>query len=343
MEPKNRKNAQSGSMELIENKCSLEECERVIASGLDTFTAVASALIQIRDGGLYLRTHKTFETYCRERWAMSARRTYQLIAAKRVCDDIASENLPAPISEGVARVLATLPREEAKRIWGSALNYFSGRVTAAGLKRLVNGDKAGQFKPIDSFTSDCPKCGHRYVPVFAEKASRGPMWPAKSVKWALGLVSGITAADYGCGKFRNGPLIATKFERVLCVDTTTQIERIRAYKPNGMEVYSVEEFDKMPPVDVLFLIAVLHIVPSAERKQIAERCKAKSKTIVVDVPMSQNYYRKRAMSCHDDGFLMAGNTFYKNVKGDELDTLFTGMKVLHKMPDNQHIVRIYEA
>ena len=334
-------------MVIGENICSLEAApdlailERVIASGIEKFTEVAAALATIRDNRLYLQSHDTFEAYCREKWSMSARRTYQLISAKGVCDDLSAHNLPTPRTEGVARVLASLPIEEARRIWTSAVNYFEGRVTASGLKQLVNGQNAGQFQPIDTFSTDCPNCKHRFTPIIAEKASRGPMWPAKSVKWALGVVGGDSAADYGCGKFRNSRLIASKFRRVVCVDTTTQVERIRRYKPEEVELMTVDEFSGAARVDTIFLIAVLHIVPAKVRKIIADQCMAQAGKIVVDVPMAMNYYRNRKAKEFDDGWLMSGNTFYKNVGTEELDRLFAGMKPTHKMSDNQHIVRVY--
>lgn len=71
---------------------SLAELEQVIERGRQTFREVGGALTVIRDARLYLQTHPTFETYCRDRWGMSRPRAYQLIAAASVSTAVDIQN-----------------------------------------------------------------------------------------------------------------------------------------------------------------------------------------------------------------------------------------------------------
>ena len=56
-----------------------EQYERTIESGLNTFVEVGRALTEIRDAKLYRATHKTFESYCKDRWEISRPRAYALM------------------------------------------------------------------------------------------------------------------------------------------------------------------------------------------------------------------------------------------------------------------------
>lgn len=62
----------------------LEKCEQAIHRGLHTFVEVGQALTEIRDAKLYRASHKTFETYCKERWEISRPRAYELIDHAKV-------------------------------------------------------------------------------------------------------------------------------------------------------------------------------------------------------------------------------------------------------------------
>ncbi len=52
------------------------------------FYEAGSSLAEIRNRRLYRNTHQTFEEYCRERFAFSRRRPYQLIEASIIVDNI---------------------------------------------------------------------------------------------------------------------------------------------------------------------------------------------------------------------------------------------------------------
>ena len=84
----------------------LAECEQVIERGQRTFIEVGQALAAIRDGHLYLESHGTFESYCRDRWGMSRPRAYQLIAASAMSTTVDIPN------ERQARKLRAVTEEE---------------------------------------------------------------------------------------------------------------------------------------------------------------------------------------------------------------------------------------
>ena len=57
----------------------LHELEATIARGLETFAEVGAALLEIRDQKLYRGSHKTFETYLRDRWEISRSYAHRVI------------------------------------------------------------------------------------------------------------------------------------------------------------------------------------------------------------------------------------------------------------------------
>lgn len=329
-------------MNLIANS-SLKDCEAIISRGLETFTEVASALLLIRDKKLYLQTHDTFEEYCRQRWSMSARRTYQLIAAKDVADRVLSAGLPAPENEAVARALSVVPKDEQIRIWDSAIKYFKGRVTAASLRSLLpSAENLGELTHA-GYATDCPKCGHGFIPIFPEKASRGPKTPSRGVRWALTQIpQGGSAVDYGCGRFRNTKLIASHFHHTVAVDTAEQIKRIAPHNPGDVELMDTGTFQNAGQFDAIFLVAVLHIVPRDTRTAIAKAITGRSKWLLVEVPTHDAHYNKAKAQPFSDGYVMAGNTFYKPMKGDEIRALFSDATEIGTLPDRSATIILYD-
>lgn len=119
----------------------LAECEAVIERGLATFVEVGEALRRIRDERLYRESHGTFEDYCRERWEMSRKRAYDLMAAEEV-RALLSPIGDTPTNEAQARELAPL-RDKPERMaeaWAEAQDTAreNGRpVTAADVRAVV--------------------------------------------------------------------------------------------------------------------------------------------------------------------------------------------------------------
>jgi hypothetical protein len=121
----------------------LAELEAVVERGLRTFVEVGLALTEIRETRLYRETHKTFESYCRERFGFSASRGRQLIAGARTVTAVTQLGLPAPTTEREAREMARRLRAEADALdGGRPINAEAQRHLDNATRCLVAGDEA---------------------------------------------------------------------------------------------------------------------------------------------------------------------------------------------------------
>lgn len=114
----------------------LENLECVIAGGLKSFVEVGRALLQIRDERLYRATHMNFETYCQEKWDMTRRHAYRLVAAADVIDTLGPVGL-TPANESQVRPLTRLPKDEQAAAWKEAVKVSDGKPTAAVVEKIV--------------------------------------------------------------------------------------------------------------------------------------------------------------------------------------------------------------
>lgn len=93
----------------VDEREHLAECEIIIEAGLASFVEVGEALAQVRDSRLYRAEYGTFEDYCRERWGLSRKRSYDLMAASSTVKALSPNgDNPIPENEGQARALAPL-------------------------------------------------------------------------------------------------------------------------------------------------------------------------------------------------------------------------------------------
>jgi ribosomal protein L37AE/L43A len=147
----------------------LAELETVIERGLLTFIEVGSALMEIRNSRLYRQMYNTFEEYCQQRWDLRRSRTYQLMDAAEVVENLKSStivelsnaNIPLPVNEAQARPLAKLEVEMQRQAWQRAVETApQGRITARHVETVVREIQEAQVEP-DSFA--CPRCGQRAV------------------------------------------------------------------------------------------------------------------------------------------------------------------------------------
>ena len=97
----------------FEERTELEQCERTIAQGLQTFVDVGTALLTIRDKRLYREQYDTFEDYCQKQWRLARRRAYQLMDAAQVVQNVKNFS-HLPERESHAAPLATLTSTPAK-------------------------------------------------------------------------------------------------------------------------------------------------------------------------------------------------------------------------------------
>lgn len=132
----------------------LEELESIIASGLRTFVDVGQALTRIRDGELYKATHRTFETYCSERWGFKRSYAYDLMKSAAVAENVrhGGQELPQPSTERQARELAKLPTEEQPKAWAEAV--ATAPPSGVTAKHVANVVAERLPKPQPAFSPD---------------------------------------------------------------------------------------------------------------------------------------------------------------------------------------------
>lgn len=120
----------------VEETEQLEGCEQIIENGLNIWYQVGEALLHIRDNKLYRATHKTFETYCQERWDMSRPRAYQLIGASEAYQNLSTI---VDIPESQVRPLTPLAPDEQRLVWDVVQQTApAGKVTAEHVKSVVS-------------------------------------------------------------------------------------------------------------------------------------------------------------------------------------------------------------
>ncbi|MBG1258057.1 hypothetical protein, partial [Nostoc commune] len=106
---------------------------------------------ELRDRRLYRSTHKTFEEYCRDRFAHSRQQSNYLIAAAGVyenlttigCQNMADENLTTngtqilPTSERQVRSMTKLEPQEQQEVWLRAVELAGGKVPTGRIVKDV--------------------------------------------------------------------------------------------------------------------------------------------------------------------------------------------------------------
>ncbi len=96
------------------------------------FFEAGKALTELRDRRLYRSTHKTFEDYCRERFAFSRRQPYYLIEAAVIFDNLVEKcerNVHIlPTNEWQIRPLSKLDPDIQPEAWEQAVESANGKV-----------------------------------------------------------------------------------------------------------------------------------------------------------------------------------------------------------------------
>ncbi|MBW4512171.1 MAG: hypothetical protein KME64_37610 [Scytonematopsis contorta HA4267-MV1] len=136
--------AQSARTEVqCENELSYEEqrdrehLERIIER---SFYEAGKALKEIRDRRLYRSTHKTFESYCKDRFGYNNSRSYQMIDAATVVENL--QKVPQfvevfPTAEGQVRPLTRLEPEEQVICWQKAVEEAGNKVPSGKIVKNV--------------------------------------------------------------------------------------------------------------------------------------------------------------------------------------------------------------
>ncbi|MBD2471998.1 hypothetical protein [Nostoc sp. FACHB-145] len=95
------------------------------------FFEAGKALAELRARKLYRSTHSTFEEYCKDRFGYNRSRSYQLIDAATVVDNL--HKCPQfvdilPTAEGQVRPLTKLETEQQQEVWLTAVEKAGGKV-----------------------------------------------------------------------------------------------------------------------------------------------------------------------------------------------------------------------
>jgi hypothetical protein len=105
------------------------------------FYEAGSSLRSLRDKKLYRSTHKTFQEYCGDRFGYNRSRSYQLIDAAGVVENLQEcpqfvDKLPS--SESLCRPLTKLTPTEQQLVWGALLAETCGSIpTGSQVKGIV--------------------------------------------------------------------------------------------------------------------------------------------------------------------------------------------------------------
>ncbi len=104
------------------------------------FFEAGKALIELRDRRLYRSTHKTFDEYCLGRFGYNRSRSYQLVDAAVVVDNL--QKCPQivdilPTAEGQVRPMTKLEPQEQQEVWVKAVEQAGGKVPPARIVKDV--------------------------------------------------------------------------------------------------------------------------------------------------------------------------------------------------------------
>jgi hypothetical protein len=114
------------------------------------FYEAGIALQELRDRRLYRSTHKTFEQYCRDRFGYNRSRSYQLIDAGMVVDNL--QKCPQfvdifPTKESQVRPLASLTPSQQVEVWTKAVEQVNGKVPPARVVKSIV-DQIRERRPV---------------------------------------------------------------------------------------------------------------------------------------------------------------------------------------------------
>ncbi|MDZ7950820.1 hypothetical protein [Nostoc sp. DedQUE09] len=104
------------------------------------FFEAGKALIELRDRRLYRSTHKTFDEYCLDRFGYNRSRSYQLVDAAVVVDNL--QKCPQivdilPTAEGQIRPMTKLQPQEQQEVWLTAVELAGGKVPTGRIVKDV--------------------------------------------------------------------------------------------------------------------------------------------------------------------------------------------------------------
>ncbi|MBW4458415.1 MAG: hypothetical protein KME55_40745 [Nostoc indistinguendum CM1-VF10] len=104
------------------------------------FFEAGKALTELRDRRLYRSTHKTFDEYCLDRFGYNRSRSYQLVDAAVVVDNL--QKCPQivdilPTAGGQVRSMTKLEPQEQQEVWLTAVELAGGKVPTGRIVKDV--------------------------------------------------------------------------------------------------------------------------------------------------------------------------------------------------------------
>ena len=111
----------------------LEQMEKTIITGIETFVTVGRCLAEIHERKLYkLRGFSNFSEYCEIQFKISRAHGYRQITHVAMCQTIGED--PSDVSERATRPLAKLQDTETiKKIWQEAKSANGGKMPSSGV------------------------------------------------------------------------------------------------------------------------------------------------------------------------------------------------------------------
>ncbi|GCL56385.1 hypothetical protein NIES3806_37450 [Microcystis aeruginosa NIES-3806] len=148
---------QSVRVEVVDDLTPEEERQRLFWERKveRAFYEAGTALKELRDRRLYRSTHKTFEEYVQDRFGMKQSRSYQLIEATGVVDNLlakvppmvellgdSSDKVPPlvevlPTNERQVRPLIQLEPEQQREVWQQAVEAAGGKVPSGRIVKDI--------------------------------------------------------------------------------------------------------------------------------------------------------------------------------------------------------------
>lgn len=137
-----------------EQKKQLQECESAIKKGADAFLPMCEAFRKIQEEGLWKDgKHKSFQSYCRERWVLEHHEVSRFIKAAEVVADLKELKLPLPSNGGQCRELGVLDTKQRRDVW-KKVHQSEKKPTAQLIRKVAT--EAGYLTASPTPTKEAP-------------------------------------------------------------------------------------------------------------------------------------------------------------------------------------------
>tara|TARA_R110002073_G_scaffold177188_9_gene335141 strand:+ start:4058 stop:4912 length:855 start_codon:yes stop_codon:yes gene_type:complete len=158
----------------------LKKLERIVDKGKRTFIEVGNALKELRDGKLYRQTHRTFESYCEERFGFKRQQAYRFIEASEVVENVSHGGQIS--SERAAREVAKAPPEKQQEVVTKAIETaektgkpVTAKLMAAARDAVLSGAD-DEYEDVEDDDDE---------PEVVEPAAKKPKHPGDHIKTEL--------------------------------------------------------------------------------------------------------------------------------------------------------------